>query len=623
MKTIFLCIAGLFLINQTMAQCTGGSIINGNSQICVGTTTGIMEVTGYSGTIDQWEYSTDGGSNWYYAGSTSYQHSDVLTTTGTYSYRVKIVNSSNTCYSSTQTIEVKNADGGTISAGGGTFCSGTTITALNLTGQFIGSGNLFWEYSTDGGSTFAVDGSGTNTNPYTPSLSTVGTYIYRAKASCGSSADDISSNTKTYQVNSATAAAVCDDADDLRKAVAKVHISMTGSTIPDFSGFLVNHTSQDGRLLFLTTSQPFVRFSPSSSDLHAATFTWNEDLSSCGGSAATTTTSTGCTLLVTDGFFTLLELDAAPALSELYYLGWDYGASGNCNSIFQSAAGIKKGKVSTGSSPTAVSGSFTSGTDDFVESSGTGVFKVSSWSSGNTEKRGRGAPLLAGSVGKKVRGVYIGGDEVSCGNGPSYFAELHSGLTSLLGYLRDGSESNTATVHMNYCKPSQNLNYVQDYDWTYQVTGSIVSTQPIQNGYVVRYKAGTFVELNDGFVSGTDFVAEIDPCVITVTTIAAKTDNEKYEETQNTSILTEGSKIKIYPTVIGSGNAVNIEVTEALPNLSISIFDLQGNEVQQTTLYELNALQPYTLRLRTLSSGLYVVKAYNHSISLTQKIIIQ
>ncbi len=121
------------------------------------------------------------------------------------------------------------------------------------------------------------------------------------------------------------------------------------------------------------------------------------------------------------------------------------------------------------------------------------------------EKRGRGAPLLAGSVGKKARGVYIGGDEVSCGNGPSYFAYLTSGYTSLLSYLRDGSETNTATVRMNYCKPSVVLSGSFSQSFTYSVTGSIVSTHQITNGFVVRYEAGTFIELNDGFYSGPVF----------------------------------------------------------------------------------------------------------------------
>jgi hypothetical protein len=614
--------AGLCLINQTMAQCVGGSITSPNAEICVSTTTGIMTLSGHTGTIDQWEESSNGGGFWSIVNGSTTTHSAFPISTGTLMYRVKVTNGGS-CYSSTTSVVVRNADGGTISTGGGTLCSGGSPAALTVTGHFTGSlGYLYWEYSTNGGSTYTLDGSGTNSNPYTPSsvLSSAGTYLYRAKASCGSSADDYSSNTKTYQVNSATSAAVCNDGDNLRKAVAKVTIS----GIPySFSGFLVNHTSQDGRLLFLTTSHPFTRYSPNSTALNSATFVWNEDLNTCGGSAATTVTSVGCTLLVTDGFFTLLELNEAPALADLYYLGWDYTATGSYNSIFQSAASIKKGKVSSSSGPSAnVTGSFGSGTDNFTESSGSGVFKFTTWSSGNTEKRGRGAPLLAGSVGKKVRGVYIGGDEANCGNGPSYFAELNSSLTSLLSYLRTGSESNTATVRMNYCKPSENLSGVVNISLPpYQVTGSIVSTQNIFNGFSIRYKAGTFVELNDGFVSGDDFVAEIDPCLITVTTIAAKTDDILEQPQPNTNTSTVD--IKIYPTIIASGNALTIEVTESLQNVSVTLYDMQTKALQYTNIPELSAYNKHAFPISNLPSGLYFVRVQSNTISTTQKIIVR
>jgi len=64
---------------------------------------------------------------------------------------------------------------------------------------------------------------------------------------------------------------------------------------------------------------------------------------------------------------------------------------------------------------------------------------------------------------------------------------------------------------MNYCVPNETLFGNLSESKTYQVTGSIVSTQNIFNGFADRYQAGTFVELNDGFVSGNDFVAEINP----------------------------------------------------------------------------------------------------------------
>ena len=586
-----------------------------------------MTLGNYIGTIDQWEYSTNGGSTWNFAGGGSSQHSDVLTSAGTYIYRVKVSCNSATYYSTTRTVEVKAADGGTISTGGGNICTGGTPETLSLNNEFVGQGGglIQWEYSTNGGTSYSVDGSGTNQDPYTPNLSSLGgagTYIYRAKVSCGISNPDYSSNTKTYQVNNPTQAAVCNDPDELRRAVAKV--SIPGILYP-FSGFLVNHTQQDGRLLFLTTSHPFTRYNPSATALNNATFTWNEDLSACNGSASSSVTSVGCTLLVTDGFFTLLELNAAPAMpqGQLFYLGWDINATGSYSSIFQSAGSIRKGKVATTGSPSTVSGSFTTGTDNFVESSGSGVFKFTNWSSGNTEKRGRGAPLLAGSIGKKARGVYIAGDEATCGNGPSYFAYLTSSMTGLLSYLRDGSETNTATVRLNYCIPYlNNLPSPLGTSETYQVSDYILSAQNIFNGHTVRYKAGTYIEMKDGFISGTDFVAEIDPCVSIVTVLAAKTEDEVEQQQTPSNITSQLSGIKIYPTAVASGTALNIEVTEPQESLQLEIYDLQGNRFIQSVIYNLPANQSSSINLQGLASGFYLVKANGTTISATQKIVV-
>jgi hypothetical protein len=619
MKTIFLCIAGLFLINQAMAQCTStpGTISGGSSSICSGEYTGTLTVSGGSGNFI-WQIN-ENGMGWFDRGSANEIASGIISQAGVegnIQFRVAYCTNTTPIYTAVTTIEVHNPNGGTISGGGSTVCSGSTPGSLTVSGT---KGDFLWQSSFNGSSFSNISGTANQTS-YTPNISGgAGIYSYKVAADCGSNATAYS-NVVSLTVNGVTAAAVCSDADNLRRAVAKVHIS----GIPyDFSGFLINHTSGDGRLLFLTTSHPFTRYSPNSTALNGATFTWNEDLSTCGGSAATPVTSVGCTLLVTDGFFTLLQLNAAPNLSELYYLGWDYNATGNYSSIFQSATSVKKGKVSTSSGPTNVTATISNTTDALTESSGSGVFKFSTWNSGNTEKQGRGAPLLSGSVGKKARGVYIGGDEAACGNGPSYFAYLNSGLTSLLSYLRDGSETNTSTVRMNYCKPSETLfgNINQSLP-PYSVTGSIVSTQSINDGLTIRYYAGSFIELNDGFYSGTDFVAEINPCVITATTIAAKTDDIIEDPQQTISASMVGS-IKIYPTVLASGNAITIEATEGLQDASVTLYDMQAKAVQYASIPELYAHDKYSLPIGFLPSGLYFLRVQNNAILTIQKIIIK
>jgi hypothetical protein len=177
---------------------------------------------------------------------------------------------------------------------------------------------------------------------------------------------------------------------------------------------------------------------------------------------------------------------------------------------------------------------------------------------------------------------------------------------------------------MNYCRPSETLfgNWQADKD--YYVTGSIVSTQNIANGYSVGYHAGSYVELNNGFVSGNNFVAEINPCVISRTTIAAKTDDVEEEIQQSpSSVLVEGVTLKIYPTVVESENAIKIEADRNLQNVFVTIFDIQGKAVEHSNIGELSANQPHSFMLNSLPSGFYFVKTQNSTFSFTQKIIVK
>jgi hypothetical protein len=180
---------------------------------------------------------------------------------------------------------------------------------------------------------------------------------------------------------------------------------------------------------------------------------------------------------------------------------------------------------------------------------------------------------------------------------------------------------------MNYCKPSENLNFNQIESWTYQVTGSIVSTQNISNGLTVKYQAGSFIELNNGFVSGTDFIAEINPCVISRTTIAAKTDDtvefDVTEEFNGQLLASNDVELQIYPTALASGQGCKIVATKSLNNLQVVVFDLNGRPVSTTRIETLHQKTPHEMPLPALSKGIYLVKAQNAVFSFTQKIIIQ
>ena len=138
-----------------------------------------------------------------------------------------------------------------------------------------------------------------------------------------------------------------------------------------------------------------------------------------------------------------------------------------------------------------------------------------------------------------------------------------------------------------------------------------------------KYQAGTYVELNDGFNSGTDFVAEINPCVSIVTVIAAKTNDDEVTPYNEPTEIQDDVRLKIYPTILPSGNAVNIIASQTLDNVITTVYDLSGKPVASNKNLELQANSAKEFLLPALASGFYLVRVENSNISFIQKIIIQ
>ncbi len=405
---------------------------------------------------------------------------------------------------------------------------------------------------------------------------------------------------------------------DLRYAVAEVNLPGVAYF---FSGFLINNTSNNGRLLFMTSYLPFSAscFNPNNFIFNNATFTWNKDYTSCSGGASTTVVSTGATLLASYGNIALLELHEPPNLPELTYLGWDITTEPtSVGCIFQSEFDeVKKGIVTSGS-PTIASVNVQCN-GDFTEASGlTNFLKISAWNEPKLWRRGRGAPLIMNN--KKVAGVYVvGNDQNNCNSGSFYFYDVALAANStLFSYLRGGSQTNSATIRRAYCRASENLSGQVNANITYSVSGLITSTQNITDGKSVRYQAGTYIELNPGFVSGTDFVADINPCSNAVTIIAAKTDDSEQTNRNNFEVKQLEDLIKVYPTILSSGNTITIEANDAFQGVELQMFDMQGKQNHSFKLKGSITSIPLNL-----ISGMYILKAHNGTNFFTKKIVIQ
>lgn len=623
-KCLFFLIVVLKLPTLSYGQCTtavGGTVqLTGstNATMCTGSLLQLY-VSGGTGTI-QWQKSVGGASftDVQNFGSSSLSENAPQTATSVV-YRVKRTCDDGDAFSNSVTITISMASVGTVSPANTITCIGSAnivLTVSSALGAVQG-----WEKSVNGGSYQSL-GNGPLTLTHTNNQTGVFRYRYRAICAAG---DEKVSNIATITVNNTTPAAVCDDPNELRRAVARVNVP----GIPyAFSGFLVNSLANNGRLLFLTASHPFTRYNPSAANLANTTFTWNDDLNSCGGAPSTTTTSTGCTILATDGFITLLELNPTnpPALPLLWYLGWDINANMDFYTIFQSANNsIRKARINTSVNFGTVSVSINNATDAVIETGGGNVLKFLSWTVGNPEKRGRGAPLIS-STDYKARGVYIGGPEVNCDpNSIGFFADLSKAPT-ILNILRAGNltATNSATVKMNYCIPSLELSNIKLNSETYQVSGFIKSSHDIAPNAVIRYKAGTYIELNPGFSSGNDFIAEIDPCVNNITVIAQKTDDteqsegaEKYEELSDAS-----NWIVIYPTILPSGNSLTIKTNEDINGLDLQMYDIHGRHTKTFRLNDFVKGSSTTVPI-DVPAGVYIIVGRNGQNFLNQKIVVQ
>ncbi|ASS48310.1 MAG: hypothetical protein A3D31_19365 [Candidatus Fluviicola riflensis] len=143
-------------------------LLNGSDSVCGISGNGVMTLTGGSGTVDHWEYSTDGGVTWTTdpATATTFNYNGVTTTT---LYRV--FTNGEFCagvYSDTAMLYIEApSDAGTLQSSG-SVCPGANYS-LSLTGQV--ANNYSWESSVDGITWTTTPNTGLSTHLVTGILS--------------------------------------------------------------------------------------------------------------------------------------------------------------------------------------------------------------------------------------------------------------------------------------------------------------------------------------------------------------------------------------------------------------------------------------------------------------------
>ena len=172
------------LISDTAEVVVDGPIvpgvISGPGSVCAGNNSGQLTLTGNNDGVLGWLYSIDNGANWLSISNTTTTLSYSNLTQETW-YRAIVGNLN--CVDTTAT-EIILVDPSTVAgsiSGGGVFCAPTVATGtLTLTGNV---GNVLnWEFSTDGGNTWAKTSNTSNTENY---VNLTQTTLYRAVVQSG------------------------------------------------------------------------------------------------------------------------------------------------------------------------------------------------------------------------------------------------------------------------------------------------------------------------------------------------------------------------------------------------------------------------------------------------------
>jgi hypothetical protein len=217
-----------------------GGTINGSDIVCSGTNTVHLQLSGYSGHIDKWQYSTDGWTT----------HTDIDDTSGDESYtdenlttstKFRAVISNGVCtpvYSSEATITVNTLPFVTTSDTY-TICSGSS-TSIDLTADI--ESTFEWTVGTiTGGISGATAGSGLSItqNLINASSATAGTVEYRVIPKSGLCSGDVYSITVTVNptIPLSVSIATVDNPVCAGTAVTYIATPVAGLAAPDYQWY--------------------------------------------------------------------------------------------------------------------------------------------------------------------------------------------------------------------------------------------------------------------------------------------------------------------------------------------------------------------------------------------------
>ena len=118
----------------TVNPSSEGTVTGGTSPVCLGSSTGTMTLSGYTGTIVKWQSSVSPFTTWTDIANTTDTYSEIPATAGNWEYRAIVHNVSDLPSAPTMIVVNPATVGGTVS-GGSTICAGSPSGQLTLSGQ--------------------------------------------------------------------------------------------------------------------------------------------------------------------------------------------------------------------------------------------------------------------------------------------------------------------------------------------------------------------------------------------------------------------------------------------------------------------------------------------------------
>jgi gliding motility-associated-like protein len=203
---------------------TNGGTLAGAATVCGSANSGTILLSGYTGSIIQWETSADNGSTWNVLANTT-DHFSYNNLTATTIYRMLVQSGScNPAYSTMATIAVDAPTVAGVLSGDANVCASSNSGTVSLAGN---TGNtIHWEASTDNGSTWNIIANTTNTSSYNNLAATT---IYRALIQSGVCASQYTNNV-TITIDAPTVAGTLSGNAVLCATANSGVISLAGNT---------------------------------------------------------------------------------------------------------------------------------------------------------------------------------------------------------------------------------------------------------------------------------------------------------------------------------------------------------------------------------------------------------